>query len=66
MREDLIPIGEACRLLHRSEDTLRRWAARGFAANGMKLAVFRDTCTKTRYFQRDQIERIAAAVFVAA
>lgn len=55
---DLIPIGEAARLLGVSVDTVRRWEGRGY------IAAVR-TPTGQRRFNRDDVERLAVGRAVA-
>jgi DNA-binding transcriptional MerR regulator len=65
--DGLIGIGEAARLLMRTTKTLRRWESRGYASNGMSFsALLRDEVTGERYFSRERILKIRAAMLKPA
>lgn len=64
MKDGLISISQAAALLHRSTKTLRRWDRDGHTSEGLNFrAACRDTATGTRYYRKQRILEIRAAMF---
>jgi len=59
VKDGLISIGQAAKLLHRSSFTLRRWDRDGYTSTGQNFhAERRDSVTGTRYYRLSRILEI--------